>query len=272
MLIINTMKTLITFPHTHIGAFNRSYKAKIAKKEAILKIYDNKRAASFSRKFDKNHHKIVKKASETKITPNLLHLNESLIIHEYLKNTPINRKNFLKSNILSLFKKTLENFHATKIEKTLSLYAQIINYQSVLKNKGLFKQVIDNAENIKKYINKGKILEIGAGGGYFLNEARKEGFGVYGLEFNKTQAKFIKDELNIPCERVALNNKTFNNEKFDVIYHCDVISHFYDPIAEFKKMKEKLNENGFVIFETGNLGDVSIPYFRYITKFQYPGS
>ena len=127
-----------------------------------------------------------------------------------------------------------------------------------------------NLKIIKKYINKGKILEIGAGGGYFLNEARKEGFGVYGLEFNKTQAKFIKDELNIPCERVALNNKTFNNEKFDVIYHCDVISHFYDPIAEFKKMKEKLNENGFVIFETGNLGDVSIPYFKYITKFQYP--
>lgn len=154
MIIIHTMKTLITFPHAHIGAFNRSYRAKIAKKEAILKIYDNKKIASFTRKLDKNHQKIVKNASKRKITPNLLFLNESLIIQEYLKNIPISRKNFLKGNIISRFKKTLENFQTSKIEKTLSLYDQIISYKGVLKNKGLFKQIISNTEGIKKYIDK----------------------------------------------------------------------------------------------------------------------
>jgi len=129
------MKTLITFPHAHIGAFNRSYRAKIAKKEAILKIYDNKKIASFTREFGKNHQKIVKYASEREITPNLLYLNENLIIHEYLENTPISRKKFLKGNILNQFKKTLVNFQASKIGKTLSLYAQIIGYEDVLKNK-----------------------------------------------------------------------------------------------------------------------------------------
>ena len=219
MLIINTMKTLITFPHTHIGAFNRSYRAKIAKKKAILKIYDNEKAASFSRKFGKNHQKIVKKASETKITPNLLYLNESLIIHEYLKNTPINRKNFLKSNILSLFKKTLGNFHAIKIEKTLSLYAQIINYQSVLKNKGLFKQVIDNAENVKKYINKYKQNYLCHGDLHFENIIHHKGKIYFiDLDYVCVTAKGYDIAMLIYQERIskkemeAVSNCIYFNE------------------------------------------------------------
>ncbi len=126
-----------------------------------------------------------------------------------------------------------------------------------------------NLKIINRYSN-GKILEIGAGAGYFLNEARKQGFDVYGVEFNKTQATFIKEKLKIACEQLPLNDKTFNNNKFDLIYHCDVISHFYDPIAEFEKAKFKLKKNGFVIFETGNLGDVNYKYYKYWNKFQYP--
>lgn len=124
-------------------------------------------------------------------------------------------------------------------------------------------------EIIRKYV-KGKLLEIGAGAGYFLNEARKQGFDVYGIEFNQIQAEFIKEQLNIPCELRILSNNTFNDTQFDVIYHCDVISHFYDPIEEFRKINNKLKSKGYVVFETGNLGDVDIKYFKYFSKFQYP--
>lgn len=122
---------------------------------------------------------------------------------------------------------------------------------------------------INKYI-KGRILEIGAGAGYFLNEARKQKFDVYGIEFNQIQADFIKKSLHIPCEIKGLSSETFNDNRFDVIYHCDVISHFYNPIEEFKIINKKLYTKGYVIFETGNFGDVDIKYFKYFTKFQYP--
>ena len=64
---------------------------------------------------------------------------------------------------------------------------------------------------------------------------------------SKKLSKFLISRINQKKWKVSQNNKTFNNEKFDVIYHCDVISHFYDPIAEFKKMKEKLNENYTIV-------------------------
>ena len=123
---------------------------------------------------------------------------------------------------------------------------------------------------IKKYIRSGSLLEIGAGAGYFLEEAKKEGFEVYGIELNKVQANFINHTLAIPCEESPLDESSFDGRKFDIVYHCDVISHFYDPIAEFRKTNDKLSDNGILVFETGNLGDVEEKYYRAFTEFQYP--
>jgi len=123
---------------------------------------------------------------------------------------------------------------------------------------------------IKKFIKNGSLLEIGPAEGAFLYEARKEGFEVEGIELNTIQANFIKNRLGISCEESPLNAFSFDGKKFDIIYHRDVISHFYDPIAEFQKMNDRLKDNGFLIFETGNLGNVELKYFKLFTNFQLP--
>ena len=127
-----------------------------------------------------------------------------------------------------------------------------------------------NLRKIRRFIRRGSMLEIGAGAGYFLDEARREGFEVSGIELNGIQAEFIRSKLGIPCEESPLDVSLFDGKRFDVIYHCDVISHFYNPISEFQKIHDKLGKNGMVVFETGNLGDVREEYYRFVTKFQYP--
>ena len=131
-----------------------------------------------------------------------------------------------------------------------------------------------NLSILRHYAKQGSLLEIGAGAGYFLCEAKKMGFDVYGIELNEIKADFINNKLNIPCETKTLH-ESFNKKRFDVIYHCNVISHFYDPVSEFYEMNNRLNTNGIIIFETGNLGDVKEKYF-YLFKgegnnFGYPG-
>ncbi|WP_237743546.1 class I SAM-dependent methyltransferase [Pleurocapsa sp. PCC 7319] len=127
-----------------------------------------------------------------------------------------------------------------------------------------------NLNIIRSVVNSGSLLEIGAGAGYFLDEARKIGFEPYGLEFNPVQANFMRNQLQIPCEQSPLSTSIFNGQKFDVIYHCDVISHFFDPIADFQKMNETMNDESFLIFETGNFAEVDQKYYQYIPSFQYP--
>ena len=123
---------------------------------------------------------------------------------------------------------------------------------------------------IRSFVKSGALLEIGAGAGYFLDEARKIGFDPHGLELNPIQANHIRNKLRIHCEESPLNTSIFGEKKFDVVYHCDVISHFFDPISDFKKINEIMKDDSFLIFETGNFGEVDQKYFKYIRRFQYP--
>jgi 2-polyprenyl-3-methyl-5-hydroxy-6-metoxy-1,4-benzoquinol methylase len=123
---------------------------------------------------------------------------------------------------------------------------------------------------IKKFVSKGKILELGAGGGHFLLEAERQGFDVFGIEPNPIEAKLINDELSIPCENNPLNKDSFPGVSFDAIYHCNVLSHFYDPIQQFLLCREKIVDNGFMIFETGNIGDIDSKYYKRFSSFEYP--
>ena len=122
---------------------------------------------------------------------------------------------------------------------------------------------------LRKFVSGGKLLELGPGAGYFMDEARIAGFSPYGIELNHLQADSIRGKLSLPCESRSIAD-AFPGERFDVIYHCDVISHLSDPIAEFKAMRERLTENGVLIFETGNMGDVRADRLKQILLFQYP--
>jgi len=123
---------------------------------------------------------------------------------------------------------------------------------------------------LQTHIQSGSLLEIGAGAGFFLDEARRKGFEPFAIEFSPSQAEFIRHQLALPCEQAALADGAFNGRQFDVIYHCDVIGHFYDPHAEFRAMHRRLVDDGILMFETGNLADVLPEHFHVYDRFQYP--
>lgn len=123
---------------------------------------------------------------------------------------------------------------------------------------------------LKKFRTNGRSLEIGPGGGYFLDESRRAGFEPFGVELNLRQAKFIKEQLNIPVETDPFTESSFPGIDFDMICHFDVVSHFYDPISEFKTFNKRLKEEGILFFETGNGGDLSRRWLSFIGRLQYP--
>jgi 2-polyprenyl-3-methyl-5-hydroxy-6-metoxy-1,4-benzoquinol methylase len=123
---------------------------------------------------------------------------------------------------------------------------------------------------IRPFARGGTMLEIGAGAGFFLDEARKRGFDPYAIELNPVQGAFIRDVLNIPWEGEGLAESSFGGLLFDVIYHSDVVSHFFDPFADFTAMNRKLNDGGLMVFETGNVPEVSPRFLRYQGRYQLP--
>jgi SAM-dependent methyltransferase len=127
-----------------------------------------------------------------------------------------------------------------------------------------------DARLVQRHADGGSLLEIGPGRGTFLAAARGRGFDVFGVELNPTQASFIRSELGIACAESLESAQELAGGQFDVIYHRDVLSHFYDPHEEMQRLHALLKPGGLHIFETGNLADVDHRYLRLIASFQYP--
>jgi SAM-dependent methyltransferase len=120
---------------------------------------------------------------------------------------------------------------------------------------------------IRRHCRGDSLLEIGPGGGGFLRQARKR-YRVHAAEFNPAQVAHLR-ALGIDCRRGPFAD-TFSGETFDVIYLCDVLSHFFDPVAELSAMRVMLNPGGIVVLETGNNGDLDRRHYRSIDRWQYP--
>lgn len=122
--------------------------------------------------------------------------------------------------------------------------------------------------DVLRHTSPGRLLEIGPGNGAFLAEAAGRGFDVVGVELNTAQAEFIRTHRGLRCFSSLTDAEALG--PFDVIYHRDVISHFYDPIEQFERLHARLRPGGLHVFETGNFGDIDHRHFARIRSFQYP--
>jgi 2-polyprenyl-3-methyl-5-hydroxy-6-metoxy-1,4-benzoquinol methylase len=120
---------------------------------------------------------------------------------------------------------------------------------------------------IRRHVPRGRLLEIGAGGGAFARQA-KAYYDVSAAELNPGQVEHMRS-IGVDCRR-GLFSDVFRGETFDVIYHCDVLSHLYDPVAEFQAMRAMLNPGGVLVFETGNNGDMDQRFYRFVQEWMYP--
>lgn len=118
-----------------------------------------------------------------------------------------------------------------------------------------------------------KIAEVGCGGGYMLNKFRKNGFDIVGIDPSpiavdageKFNYEVIKDFY--PVQN--------NIQKFDVIFHYDVLEHIDNPIAFLKAHAKDLSQNGLIIFAVPNdthcieVGDASMVIHEHINYFDH---
>ncbi|MCX5848569.1 MAG: class I SAM-dependent methyltransferase, partial [Deltaproteobacteria bacterium] len=86
--------------------------------------------------------------------------------------------------------------------------------------------------------DKYKLLEIGCGPGFFLEEAERKGFEAHGIEFN---ANIVSLAHNRIADRIHVADFENINEgllgKFNCIVMLDVIEHFREPVKVIQKVQ-----------------------------------
>ncbi|HFG0565336.1 TPA: class I SAM-dependent methyltransferase [Flavobacterium psychrophilum] len=107
------------------------------------------------------------------------------------------------------------------------------------------------------HLQKGSLLDIGAGTGDFLATAKKQGWQITGIEPNE-KAKIISISKGVSF---AENLESISSHSFDVITMWHVLEHVSDLENQIKLLKRLLKPNGTIIIAVPNYKSFDAKYY-----------
>ena len=110
----------------------------------------------------------------------------------------------------------------------------------------------------KKFPEKGKLLDVGAGTGDFLAVAKKKGWKVKGIE-PEISAREKASKKGI---KLYEDSTHFKSEKFDVITMWHVLEHVPDLKAQIIELELLLKKNGLLIIAVPNFKSYDAEYYK----------
>ncbi|WP_061244701.1 class I SAM-dependent methyltransferase [Leptospira interrogans] len=91
------------------------------------------------------------------------------------------------------------------------------------------------------------LFELGSAAGFFLDEARKEGYQVTGLEISPAEAQYSQKALGLEVFCASfLEENVLQGRIFDVVSAFFVIEHFPDADFVFEKLTNLVKPGGFL--------------------------
>lgn len=133
-----------------------------------------------------------------------------------------------------------------KVKQRSIMYKQELNY---------FKNKVEDFDKIKN------ILDVGCGGGFFLDLFKKYKKKTYGVEVSNDSYEIAKKKHNMYYGK--FDNKLKLNIKFDLIIMRGVVEHVENPKGYLKKAQKNLKKGGYLfISATPNLDCISADIYK----------
>ncbi len=143
------------------------------------------------------------------------------------------------------------SFDKNELEKAYSEGTDAKYFEQFRQREKLFTHSI---ERIEKYTTPpGKLLDIGANAGIFLDVAQRRGWKVSGIDPSRWAGKEAKKRFNISIKNITFEKYTAKPNSFDVITMWDVLEHYVDPLAQLEKTKKLLKNRGVLALTTINI-------------------
>ncbi|MBC8500870.1 MAG: class I SAM-dependent methyltransferase [Nanoarchaeota archaeon] len=130
-------------------------------------------------------------------------------------------------------------------------YAQKGEYHKHLdKNWKFYSIYVEKMVFIKKYISRipknKKIIDLGCGEGVLVEEFKKKGYDIVGLDYNYSSKNVIRGDIT---------KMRFKSDSFDLVMALDVIEHFNfeEQDLAVKEIKRIVKKNGIILISVPNL-------------------
>lgn len=115
-------------------------------------------------------------------------------------------------------------------------------------------RAIERYRRIKPLLLPGmKLLDVGAGAGFFPYVARSNGFDISGIEPNEGYAEYAGEEFQLQTKTGFVQDFDFNAGSFDIITINHVLEHLEDPYQTLLRLFSWNKAGGYLNVEVPNI-------------------
>lgn len=138
-------------------------------------------------------------------------------------------------------------------------------YNNIYRNSPASVKSPPNLNNVAKDIQKyhktpGSILDIGCGFGIYVKYYSDSGWDATGIDIFKGAVNYARSK-GLNCH-IATVEEYLTDKKFDVILMNHVLEHFKNPLLILNKIKDWLNNDGFIYIRVPNINSKAIRFIK----------
>jgi 2-polyprenyl-3-methyl-5-hydroxy-6-metoxy-1,4-benzoquinol methylase len=116
---------------------------------------------------------------------------------------------------------------------------------------------IARLEMLERTGGDGRLLDVGCAAGFFLDEARKLGWLVEGVELAAEMASYGRNMLGLPIRASAFSDVELEPHTFDAVTMWDYIEHSTNPVGDLGHARDLLRPGGLLALTTGDASSVA---------------
>jgi SAM-dependent methyltransferase len=98
----------------------------------------------------------------------------------------------------------------------------------------------------------GRLLDVGAAAGFFMDEARKLGWRVEGIDISSYAGRWGREAMGLEIATGVFQEAEYPAASFDVVTMWDYIEHSIDPASDLSTAANALRQGGILMLSTGD--------------------
>ena len=163
-----------------------------------------------------------------------------------------------------IYKKILNMFFGYKLNSSIPGFLALIAY--------IIKKQDIAVTHIPRFLDNGKVLDIGCSYGLYLKKLQNYGWDVYGTELNQKAVSYANNVLELHNVKYGFfEDIKYKDSYFDVVNMNMVLEHIHEPVNTIKSVNNILKKEGQFILSVPDIsGFESMKYKQYSYALQVP--
>lgn len=132
-----------------------------------------------------------------------------------------------------------------------------VGYTDYIKDERNIRKTVNRRfDHIEKFVQPGRLLDVGCAMGFFIDEASKRGWQVEGQDISHYATEYVKNRFGHMAHHGSLLQLDLPEGAYDLVTMYDVIEHVPDPKGYMQRVAELVKSGGVFELATPDVGSI----------------